>query len=64
MEVLVLLIGVALVGVLAIFALVYIVLVAMNMIDMSEGGLLVLAIFVGLVLLAAFIWALVSLGSP
>jgi hypothetical protein len=57
-------IGVALVGVLAIFALVYIVLVAMNMIDMSEGGLLVLAIFVGLVLLAAFIWALVSLGSP
>ena len=63
MEVLVV-IGVALVGVLAIFALVYIVLVAMNMIDMSEGGLLVLAIFVGLVLLAAFIWALVSLGSP
>jgi hypothetical protein len=63
MEVLVF-IGVALVGVLAIFALVYIVLVAMNMIDMSEGGLLVLAIFVGLVLLAAFIWALVSLGSP
>ena len=63
MEVLVL-IGVALVGVLAIFALVYIVLVAMNMIDMSEGGLLVLAIFVGLVLLAAFVWALVSLGSP
>ena len=57
-------IGVALVGVLAIFALVYIVLVAMNMIDMSEGGLLVLAIFVGLVLLAAFVWALVSLGSP
>jgi hypothetical protein len=57
-------IGVALVGVLAIFALVYIVLVAVNMIDMSEGGLLVLAIFVGLVLLAAFIWALVSLGSP
>ena len=57
-------IGVALVGVLTIFALVYIVLVAMNMIDMSEGGLLVLAIFVGLVLLAAFIWALVSLGSP
>ncbi len=57
-------IGVALVGVLAIFALVYIVLVAMNMIDMSEGGLLVLAIFVGLVLLGAFIWALVSLGSP
>jgi hypothetical protein len=55
---------VALVGVLAIFALVYIVLVAMNVIDMSEGGLLVLAIFVGLVLLAAFIWALVSLGSP
>jgi hypothetical protein len=63
MEVLVF-VGVALVGVLAIFALVYIVLVAMNMIDMSEGGLLVLAIFVGLVLLAAFIWALVSLGSP
>ena len=63
MEVLVV-IGVALVGVLTIFALVYIVLVAMNMIDMSEGGLLVLAIFVGLVLLAAFIWALVSLGSP
>jgi ABC-type transport system involved in multi-copper enzyme maturation permease subunit len=63
MEVLVF-IGVALVGVLAIFALVYIVLVAMNMIDMSEGGLLVLAIFVGLVLLAAFVWALVSLGSP
>ena len=57
-------IGVALVGVLAIFALVYIVLVAVNMIDMSEGGILVLAIFVGLVLLAAFIWALVSLGSP
>ena len=63
MEVLVF-IGVALVGVLAIFALVYIVLVAVNTIDMSEGGLLVLAIFVGLVLLAAFIWALVSLGSP
>ncbi len=63
MEVLVF-IGVALVGVLAIFALVYIVLVAMNMIDMSEGSLLVLAIFVGLVLLAAFVWALVSLGSP
>jgi hypothetical protein len=57
-------IGVALVGVLAIFALVYIVLVAMNVIDMSEGGLLGLAIFVGLVLLAAFVWALVSLGSP
>ena len=57
-------IGVALVVVLTIFALVYIVLVAMNMIDMSEGGLLVLAIFVGLVLLAAFVWALVSLGSP
>ena len=56
--------GVALVGVLAIFALVYIVLVAMNIIDMSEGSLLVLAIFVGLVLLAAFIMALVSLGSP
>ena len=62
MEVLVV-IGVALVGVLSIIALVYIVLVAMNMIDMSEGGLLVLAIFVGLVLVAAFIWALVSTGN-
>ena len=62
MEVLVF-IGVALVAVLSIIALVYIVLVAMNMADMSEGGLVVLAVFVGLVLLAAFIWALVSTGN-
>jgi NADH:ubiquinone oxidoreductase subunit 3 (subunit A) len=63
MEVLVF-IGVALVAVLSIIALVYLVLVAMNMADMSEVGLVVLAVFVGLVLIAAFIWALVSLGSP
>jgi hypothetical protein len=49
--------------VLSIIALVYLVLVAMNMADMSEVGLVVLAVFVGLVLIAAFIWALVSTGN-
>ena len=62
MEVLVF-IGVALVAVLSSIALVYLVLVAMNMADMSEVGLVVLAVFVGLVLIAAFVWALVSTGN-
>jgi hypothetical protein len=62
MEVLVL-IGAALVAVLSIIALVYLVLVAMDMADMSEVGLVGLAVFVGLVLIAAFIWALVSTGN-
>ena len=54
-------IGVALIAVLCIAALLFLALVGMNIIDLSKVSLIVLAAFLGLVILAGAIWAFLDI---
>ena len=54
-------IGVPLIAVLCIAAIVFLTMVAMDLIDLSEVVLTVLAVFLGLVIIGGAIWVFVSL---